>query len=204
MAITTEKTLIAWLEADPERQEALQVARQLQLNDWCLAAGFVRNLVWDRLHGYAEPTPLDDIDLIYFDPTDTTEGRDRYLESQLYEMQARPWSVKNQAKMHTRNGDGPYHSTADAMTYWVEIETAVGVRLTDESDSGLEIVAPFGLGSLFNLTVTMNLKRKKPKAFAARVQGKEWKRKWPRLFIENVSQGEATRGPAKVSFHSSL
>ncbi|MHB0775053.1 nucleotidyltransferase family protein [Halomonas sp. WWR20] len=185
--MTLEKTLIAWLEADTERREALRVASQLQLNDWCLAAGFVRNLVWDKLHGYSEPTPLDDIDLIYFDPTETNESRDRSLESQLYEMLARPWSVKNQAKMHTRNGDDPYHSTADAMTYWVEMETATGVRLKGKRNSELEIVAPFGLYSLFNMTVTMNPKRKKPKVFAARVQGKEWLKKWPGLVIENVS-----------------
>ncbi len=175
--------MIAWLEADSERKEALQVASRLRLEDWCLAAGFVRNLVWDRLHGYSEPTPLGDIDLIHFDPTDTTEGRDRFLELQLHGMLERPWSVKNQARMHTRNGDDPYHSTADAMTYWVERETAVGARLTVGGE--LEIVAPFGLGSLFALNVTMNPKKSKPEAFAARARAKGWKRNWPGLVIEN-------------------
>ncbi|MCG7600228.1 nucleotidyltransferase family protein [Halomonas sp. McH1-25] len=184
MTTPIEETLIAWIEADPERKDALRVASQLQLNDWCLAAGFVRNLVWDRLHGYSEPTPLDDIDLIYFDSTDITERRDRLLESRLHGMLARRWSVKNQARMHAQNGDAPYHSMADAMTYWVELETAVGVRLIGEETGVLEIIAPLGLESLFNLNVTMNPKRKKPEAFADRVQGKGWKKKWPNLVIE--------------------
>ncbi|GAB2787577.1 nucleotidyltransferase family protein [Halomonas shantousis] len=188
MTIPIEEMLIAWIEADPERKEALKVASQLQLNDWSLAAGFVRNLVWDRLHGYSEPTPLEDIDLIYFDPTDVSERRDRLLESRLHGMLGRRWSVKNQARMHVRNDDTPYHSMADAMTYWVELETAVGVRLTGGKANVLEIVAPLGLESLFNLNVTMNPKRKKPKAFADRVQGKGWKKKWPMLVIENSNK----------------
>lgn len=55
--------------------EALSIASTLELSEWCLAAGFVRNLVWDRLHGFGCATDLNDIDLINFDPHNASEKR---------------------------------------------------------------------------------------------------------------------------------
>ncbi len=75
--------IIQWLRTDPYRMQALYTARELGLNQWCLAAGFVRNLVWDQLHGYLSPTPLNDIDLVYFDKKDISEQHDLQLEALL-------------------------------------------------------------------------------------------------------------------------
>ncbi len=61
-----QQQIIQWIEQDEMRMLALRTARQLTLNDWCLAAGFVRNLIWDRLHGFSHSSPLNDIDVIYF------------------------------------------------------------------------------------------------------------------------------------------
>ncbi|MCE8016140.1 nucleotidyltransferase family protein [Halomonas sp. MCCC 1A17488] len=177
-----EEILIEWLRSDRYRMAALDIASQLELNDWCLAAGFLRNLAWDRIHGYDRPTPLNDIDLIYFDRIDASAERDESLEAQLRSKSAHPWSVKNQARMHERNGDRPYSSTAEAMSYWVEVETAVGVRL-DRTTGRLTLVAPFGIDPLFARTVTMNSKRSKPEEFAARVQSKGWLDTWPQLSV---------------------
>lgn len=58
--------IATWLGEDPVRCRLLLVLAGLQLPDAWLAAGFVRNLVWDRLHGYPEPTPLADLDVIHF------------------------------------------------------------------------------------------------------------------------------------------
>lgn len=66
-----------WMTEDPERMEALSTAAELNLPDWCLAAGFVRNLAWDKMHGFSSATALNDIDLIYFDAEDTAEARDQ-------------------------------------------------------------------------------------------------------------------------------
>ena len=60
----------ALLRADPQRMACLQAAAELNLPDWALGAGFIRNLIWDHLHHKAVPTPLNDIDLIYLDKTD--------------------------------------------------------------------------------------------------------------------------------------
>nr|WP_300309440.1 nucleotidyltransferase family protein [Halomonas sp.] len=183
-----EEQFLIWLKADAQRLAALERASELRLRDWCLAAGFVRNLVWDRLHEYAQSTPLDDIDLVYFDPQDSSPERDRMLEARLREVSDLPWSVKNQARMHVRNADAPYVSTADAMSFWVEVETAIGVRLVGKRRE-LEFVAPLGLEALFAGSVTLNRKRPKPDAFKARIETKGWLKKWPRLIIGSGLDG---------------
>jgi hypothetical protein len=77
--------------------------------------------------------------------------------------------------------DSPYFSTTDAMSYWVEVETAVGVTLSDSGD--IEILAPFGVSSLFKNTVTFNIKRKNPEDFYWRVEKKQWLSHWPNLKV---------------------
>lgn len=171
-----------WILRDPLRMNALSLAAQQDLPDWCLAAGFIRNLVWDKLHGFELPTPLDDFDLIYFDPHDCRESRDRHIENQLHRVSSFPWSVKNQARMHKRNNDPPYTSTENAMSFWVEVETAVGATLRREGDVG--IVTPFGLGPLFSCTITLNPKRPKIEAFEHRLRTKQWLQKWPKLVVD--------------------
>jgi uncharacterized protein len=171
-----------WIAADPLRMRALDIAKTLDLPDWCLAAGFVRNLVWDRLHRFETSTVMNDIDLIYFDAEQTDPQRDREIEASLRSRHPDlPWSVHNQARMHERNGDLPYQSTMDAMSYWVEVETAVGVRLL--ADGGMEILAPFGLDSLFAKNITPNPKRYKPGDFAGRLSKKNWLWIWPELQV---------------------
>ena len=50
--------------------EQLRAARALALPDWCIAAGFVRNRVWDHLHGIVPARLPADIDVIYYDAGD--------------------------------------------------------------------------------------------------------------------------------------
>lgn len=174
-----ESQLKKWLWADPFRRDALTAAAKLALPDWYIAAGFVRNLVWDKCHGFEVATPLSDIDLVYFDATTTDESRDTMLEAQLKDFFPYNWSVKNQARMHLRNGDMPYRSSVDAMSFWPEEETAIGVRLTNSGE--LELVAPFGVEMLWNYSITLNRKRPKPLDFKKRVDEKKWLTTWPKL-----------------------
>jgi len=177
-----------WISEDAVRMQALVIASSLGLSDWCLAAGFVRNLAWDKVNGYSRATALNDIDLIYFDPDKASEEADKAseeadkdIESRLKAISDFPWSVKNQARMHKRNSDRPYASTEDAMSYWVEVETAVGATLNESDD--IEIVAPFGIDVLFEYTITPNRKRPKPEVFAQRLQEKRWLEIWPNLVV---------------------
>jgi len=58
------------ISEDEWMMETLRIVERLALPDWYVGAGFVRNKIWDVLHDYAKRTPLDDIDVIYFDPSD--------------------------------------------------------------------------------------------------------------------------------------
>ena len=174
--------LQGWLRDDSERMRALELAAGLALPQWCIGAGFVRNLVWDRLHVYREPTPLNDLDLVYYDPADRSAERDRALEQQLQAVSSLPFSIKNQARMHQRSGRAPFTSCEDALSYWVELETAVAVSLSPTG--ALQLLAPFGLQSLFALELNHNPRHGDRTTFNRRVQGKGWCERWPKLTIK--------------------
>lgn len=175
--------IVTWLGEDSVRYRSLAVLAELGLPDAWLAAGFVRNLVWDRLHGYVEATPLADLDVIYFDPVDCRPERDRDLERLLTERAPGwLWSVRNQAAMHQRNNDEPYASSIDAMRYWVEVESALAVRLTAARQ--IEVVSPFAQNGLFALHLTLNPWRPRPEAFHQRLTTKGWLERWPRLQVQ--------------------
>lgn len=172
-------SIVTLIKQDPLRMQILDCVAQLGLPQCYVAAGFVRNLVWDHLHGYASTTPLNDIDVIYFDTIDTSYESDlRYealLKQRLPELN---WQVRNQACMHTRNGDEPYQSSLDAMSYWPEKETAVALKQSLTGD--IECISSFGLESLFDLQITPNPKRNRD-IFDQRVQSKNWLTHWSKL-----------------------
>lgn len=174
------------MRADPWRMEALAHARGLALPDWGIGAGFVRNAVWDRLHGFSQPTPLADIDLLYFDPSDLSPDREAVCEAKLSSPNSgTPWEVRNQARMHLRNGDAPYRSTADALCYWLETVTAVAVRL--EADDELTVLAPLGLEDLMGLRVSPTAAgRRRNAEYSQRMRAKAWPEIWPGLRLEGV------------------
>lgn len=173
--------IIQLIAQDKLRLDALESVRQLDLPQCYLAAGFVRNMVWDCLHQKTITTPLNDVDVIYFDPGET--DADKYLEYELRLSQLIPrlkWQVRNQANMHSRNGDSPYQSSFDAMTYWPEKETAVAIRKL--SSGSFECIAAFGFDSLFDLQITHNPARQR-NIFESRIKAKGWLVQWPGLTI---------------------
>lgn len=173
--------IVKIVQQDPLRMKALDCARVLNLQDYYLAAGFVRNMVWDHIHGYAIPTPLNDIDLVYFMPREPLSTQHYYEQELQLMMPEIRWQVRNQALMHGKNNDAPYYNTQDAMSYWPEKETAVGVRKTSEHH--FEIAAIFGVESLLAGRLTPNPKRSLS-VFNERVERKQWLLKWPRIMID--------------------
>ncbi|OAB35887.1 hypothetical protein PMSD_12885 [Paenibacillus macquariensis subsp. defensor] len=165
-----------------EVRKDLELVRELNLPDSCIAAGYVRNRVWDVLHGYDHETPLNDIDVIYYDPSDISEERDMLLTQLLNTVDKKDyWSVKNQARMHLRNHVEPYNSTNDAMSCWPETATAVGVYL-DQLDH-MRIIAPYGLDDLFQLKVRQSSRYVDTTYFMKRMADKEWLARWPNLTL---------------------
>lgn len=177
-----EQQIIEWIAQDEVRMRALRAVKTRGLEDACLAAGFVRNLVWDKLHGYVQTTPLNDIDVVYFNPHDLNPATDLHYEQRLKAIITLPWSVKNQARMHLKYGRAPYRSTRDAMSYWVEKETAIGVQIN--AHNALELVAPLGVESLFAFTISANPQHGMPEVLLARAEEKGWTARWPKLRIE--------------------
>jgi hypothetical protein len=158
------------------------LVNELNLPDCWIAAGFVRNAVWDHLHGLQAKPIEGDVDVIWFDPQCLDPTVDRKHEEQL--RTAEPsicWSVKNQARMHLRNGDSSYHSAVDAMRYWPETATAVAARRL--TPHGFEFAAPLGLEDLFNLILrpTERFVFAKRSIYEQRIREKDWLHSWPRL-----------------------
>jgi hypothetical protein len=178
-------SIAAIIAQDPVGMKQLRAVRTLALPDWCIAAGFVRNRVWDHLHGIAPPRPPADIDVLYYDAADLSKAREAAYEQQLDVLRpGLPWQVRNQARMHVWKGLPPHKDTADSMTYWLETVTAVGVRL--EADDRLTVIAPLGADDLLGL-------RCRPTAFGhtrrdeyeARIAAKRWREMWPKVqFLE--------------------
>ncbi len=71
------------IRAAPWLMSVLETVRACNPPDWLVGAGVIRNLVWDHLHQYQTPTPLADIDVIFFDPQDVRPERDRVVQQQL-------------------------------------------------------------------------------------------------------------------------
>ena len=171
--------LIELLQKDSARMNVLSIIQSLDLPDCYVAAGFLRNLVWDSLH--QSKTKLNDIDVVFYDKSDFDDLASKKLTDQLnQEYPDIKWEVKNQAFMHIRNGDAQYTSTLDAMSYWPEKETAIGAALNE--DGSISIVSAFGLESLFNGKVSYNNKRSK-EVFINRVASKQWLKTWPQLQV---------------------
>lgn len=158
----------------------LRAVRSLGLPDCYIAAGYIRGYIWDCLHGYDARLCHEDIDVVYFDPRLCSAKRDEALQLRLIKESGNPrWSVKNQARMHIRNGAPPYTSTADAMSRWPETATAIGVRLTDQDE--LELCAPYGLDDLLCMVVRRSPLFTDQLYYLERVRRKNWLQDWPLL-----------------------
>ncbi|MBI4031068.1 MAG: nucleotidyltransferase family protein [Proteobacteria bacterium] len=166
--------------------EALRAVAALNLPDGWIAAGFVRNLVWDSLHAYPSMTPLNDVDVIYYDAANIDKAAEKLYEEKLRaNLPEIPWSVKNQARMHIKNGDPPYSSIEEALMNWCETPTAVGARI--DTEGKIELIAPLGIADLVDgvcrpTPLTLG-KPEKINEYRERVKSKRWAETWPLLKI---------------------
>ncbi len=179
--------LIESLKSDPLRMECLRLVRDLNLQDCWIAAGFIRNFIWDQLNQIPLPAVKSDIDVIYFDPQDTRQKSEKAIEN---ELEAKlptasqllgEWSVKNQARMHLVNRDRPYRNCEDALKHWPETVTAIAARINRNDE--IELLAPFSLDDLYNQIIRPcpHFEQHKLFEFKVRQDKKCWKERWPNL-----------------------
>jgi hypothetical protein len=150
---------------------------------WCVAAGAVRSVVWNHLHGL-EATAPSDIDLVHFSPQAPPEFDAEMTTLLAAQVPKFRWEVVNQVCAHrfARNRDAtPFVSLEHAMACWPETATAVGVALT--RDGQLGVVAPHGLADLFDLVLRRSPSLRDPEVFEERVVAKRFRERWPLLRV---------------------
>jgi hypothetical protein len=165
---------------------ALRAARKVGASDWLIAAGAIRDVVWDDLHGFDLTATPRDADLAFFDPSDLSEARERVIESQLRSQAPDlPWDVKNQAAVHLWYPKvfgievSPFASSAQAIATLPEVATCVGVRLLGDDD--MLVIAPHGLDDLLNGVCRHNPTRVSGAFYRHRLSEKAWPDRWPRV-----------------------
>jgi len=177
--------LIGMVGASAELMAALRVVRSLELASWCIGAGAIRSLVWDTLHEFDRRSPVEDVDVVYFD-AEAAPGQDTDLERRLrLAMPSLRWEVTNQAGVHRWFAAAlgqvvpPLASLEEGVATWPEYATCVGVYLN--ADDTLGVVAPHGLDDLFELRVRHNPLRASVATYQERVAAKRFGERWPRL-----------------------
>lgn len=177
--------LIELLSKDDQRMKALDAVSSLQIDNCWIGAGFIRNAVWDALHGFSDQAIAGDVDVIWLDHQHSKQT-DKLLEQKLRaRLSGIDWSVKNQARMHIHNDDSPYSSIAEAMCNWPETATAIAARIG--RDARIEVIAPFGLDDLFQLRLrpTRRFALEKHHVFQQRMTEKSWLTRYPQLTLLN-------------------
>lgn len=183
-----ESRLVKLVTSSSVLMRALRAARTLNLPDWLIGAGVLRDRVWDHLHASSPHAPSRDVDLAFFDPTRI--GRLHEVRIQMAITKHAPnisWDVTNQAGVHLwyphvfGTAVDPLSSSADAVATWPETATAVAVRLLP--DNRIQVVAPYGLNDLFNLVCRHNPRRATAEQYRHRIDRLQIARRWPQVQI---------------------
>jgi len=182
--VTKEDELRAILGGNRRFMDVLAAVRACGPPNWVVGAGVIRNIVWDYLQGHDTPTPVKDVDVAFFDPSDATRERDAALERQLYAaMPSVPWEVTNQAGVHlwyeAQFGYPirPADSIEDAVSMWPE--TATSVAATLDADGRIRVIAPVGLDDLLAMRLRRNPRQISRETFTERLREKDPTRRWP-------------------------
>lgn len=182
-AILSESDISEILTQDLWRMDVLRAAERLDLPDWWIGAGFLRNLIWNTIEGKPSETTRD-VDLVYFDSTNVQPEHDwAYDEKMKKEYPFADWEIRNQARMHYVNNFMPYTSTAGGIAHWVETATCVAVKLDRDN---FKYLFCHGTADLFGLTARPIEAFKTPdliNEFRNRVVKKQWQQKWPHLKV---------------------
>jgi hypothetical protein len=142
-----------------------------------------------RLHIFTHPTPLNEVDVIYF-KSSAWKAEARHQADLHARCSGVPWSIKNQARMHIANGDVPYLDTADAVRHWPETAAAIAARF---AHGRIELLAPCGVDDFLNLIVRPTPPfLAKMEVYRSRQRQKRWTERWSKLIMDEGA-GKACR-----------
>jgi hypothetical protein len=135
--------------ADTSVGIVLPAIAQLNLPNWWLAGGAVRNSVWRSIFGDTCALVIKDFDIAFFDATGDRSQELAAKDKLTEKFPNYQFDVKNQASFaRWRPGRRPYTSTEDGVQDWLHTATAVGVRINVHGE--WEFFTPYGLDDLFN------------------------------------------------------
>ncbi|MDZ8050498.1 MAG: nucleotidyltransferase family protein [Aulosira sp. ZfuVER01] len=127
----------------------LPAIAQLNLPDWWLAGGAVRNTVWRSIFGDDCGLVIKDFDIAFFDQKGNRSQELAAKATLTEQFPHNEFDVKNQASFaRWRPGRRPYNSTEDGIKEWLHTATAVGVRL--DAQRQWQFFTPYGLDDLFS------------------------------------------------------
>jgi hypothetical protein len=128
--------------------EVLPAIAQLNLPDWWLAGGAVRNTVWQALFGKECKLFINDFDIAFFDAEGDRTQELTAKASLTEQFPQYQFDVKNQASFaRWRAGNKIFTSTEHGISNWLHTATAVGVKLNAQGE--WEFFTPYGLDDLF-------------------------------------------------------
>jgi hypothetical protein len=184
MIVNSEEDVRRIVESDEWMMQVLSAAAVLNLPDWWICAGFLRNKIWNSIEGLDQHS-ITDVDLVYFDSSDLNPETDwAYDKKMKREYPTADWEIRNQARMHYVNNFEPYISTADGISHWVETATCTAVKL---EDNNLKFLFCHGSNDLLNLIarpIPIFQTDEMIGIFHNRIKTKAWKKKWPNLKVE--------------------
>ena len=187
--VKNEQEILETFRENSDMMAILTIIRDLGLKDSWLAAGSVRNFIWNLL---SDKSPFDsetDVDVIFFDP-DVSYEETVSLEKKLREdFPQYQWELKNQVYMHLHSPyTVPYTSSRDAMSKYPERCTAIGLRL--HANATLELFAPYGLEDILKFQVSPTPRflenEDRMKLYQDRLSKKNWQEKWKNLTFSNL------------------
>lgn len=179
----TEQDILKLIKEDSLMMNVLERAEKLNVPNWLIGSGFVRNKVWNHLSGReTEGIDATDIDLVYFDPTSNDQTRDEVLMQILQEETGLEWELQNKAYNYKSDTRSEYTSEEDVIAHWPETVTAIGVRI---ENGDLRLIAPYGIKDIVNFVVRPSPKFKDGvERIRERVAKKKWLEKWPSIRLE--------------------
>lgn len=201
----TEAEVVEILVSEPKRRAIIHAVQELDLPDCWIAAGFVRNTVWDAVFSPSREYGMNDIDVVYWKALDAYSWPAEAITAAIAAQEPNPvwdeeasaaaelrkrfpgydFEVKNQARMHCSPArtvlDEPYRSSAEAVARWIETATALGIR--SNGDGSYSLLAPYGLSDLGKgvLRPTDPIYESR---LRERADTKGWLVRWPQLRFE--------------------
>lgn len=175
------------INADPDIAALLAAMRTFAAPDLWLVSGVLFQTVWNVLDGKPRGHGIRDYDLFYFDPDTSEDAEDRWIKRAAghFAFADREVQLRNQARVHLwypKKYGVPYPRLDSACGGVRQfLITACMVAVQPQSNDGLELFAPVGLGDIFDRVIRPNPLWQGPQRPEYLAKAKRYMQDWPSL-----------------------